>query len=231
MDSKIVVALIETIPSILWAAVVTALFYIFRKEISEKLIPRLSEIEAFGVKAKLIKNELERAAQELPKGAVQNSEQVVKRAERLSSTIQGALILLVNDVPSQMCHVINILKSSGAIVDVETSTESALAAMKHALYDVVISDMKRGNIEDEGQRILNETVKNGIHRPTIFTVGHFQPERGVPPHSSVTEGSRLTGAMASLKVTTWEVFTKAVALLGIAKPQMRVVNKQHREFT
>ena len=183
MDSKIVVALIETIPSILWAAVVIALFCIFRREISEKLIPRLSEIEAFGVKAKLIKNELERAAQELPKGAVQNSEQVAKRAERLSPTIQGARILLVNDVPSQMRHVISILKSSGAIVDVETSTESALAAMKHALYDVVISDMKRGNIEDEGQRFLNETVKSGIHRPTIFTVGRFQPERGVPPHA------------------------------------------------
>jgi len=29
------------------------------------------------------------------------------------------------------------------------------------------------------------------------------------------------------KSFTWKVFTKAVALLGIAKPMMRVVNRQH----
>jgi hypothetical protein len=43
--------------------------------------------------------------------------------------------------------------------------------------------MKRGDVEDEGQHFLNETVRRGIHRPTIFTVGRFQPELGVPPYA------------------------------------------------
>ena len=146
MNSNVVVELIKILPSLIWASLATVLIALMYKPIRYELIPRMTGLKAFGVEAtfNLVKKELEQAAENLPVGTEADRNQVARRAQRIASVIKGARVLLVNDIPSEMRHVITILQSLELIVDVAISTTEALSLMDKTLYDVVISDMRRG---------------------------------------------------------------------------------------
>lgn len=132
---------------------------------------------------KAVKEQLDRTAEKQPVGTEQSRNQVARRAERLSSIINGSRILLVNDIPSQMSNVIRILESVGISVMIASSTSQALSLLSANSFDLVISDMRRGNVPDEGLRFLREMRDRGLHRPTILTVGQYDPDRGTPPYA------------------------------------------------
>ena len=82
-----------------------------------------------------------------------------------------------------MFHVLRILRELNIRVDVTTSTAEALDALTKEPYDVVISDMRRGDVQDEGLRFLRESRVRGVHRPTIFSAGRYDPSQGTPPYA------------------------------------------------
>jgi hypothetical protein len=188
MDVKI--ELIKLIPTILWITLITGIVIAFYKPIKRQLIPRMSGFKAFGVEATFVQLQLDAAAREAaarkePEVAGSPSERsrVSSRAQRLSSIIKGAHILLINDNPEEMRYVTQILEGLQALVDVVRTTDETLANMHRRVYDVVISDMRRDDVQDEGQRFLNETVRQGIEQRTIFSVGQLDGDKGVPPHA------------------------------------------------
>jgi CheY-like chemotaxis protein len=109
--------------------------------------------------------------------------QVARRAVRLADIIRGTRLLLVNDVPSQMSHVIQLLTELGVAVTTATSTEEALRLLKDGTFDLVISDMARGDVSDDGLRLLMRMYEEKLYRPTIFSVGRYERQRGTPPFS------------------------------------------------
>ncbi|NJL38498.1 MAG: hypothetical protein HC840_10180 [Leptolyngbyaceae cyanobacterium RM2_2_4] len=183
MSKEIIIELIRIIPSILWVLFLMILLFVLLKPIKSILIPQLSELKAFGIEAKFIKEELAKAARRNPEVKETALDQVTRRAQRITSIIQGTRLLLVNDVPEEMINVQRILQSLGVVVDVSRTTKSALSMLASAKYDVIVSDMSRDGIADEGLRFLNESIKRGIYRPTIFTVANFDPSRGVPAYA------------------------------------------------
>jgi CheY-like chemotaxis protein len=130
-----------------------------------------------------VKEELDRVAEKQPVGTEQSRDQVARRAVRLSSIISGSRILLVNDIPLEMGHVIGLYESLGITVTVATTSAEALSLLAAGSYDLVVSDMRRGKVPDEGIRFLNEMRARGLYRPTIFTAGQFEPERGTPAYA------------------------------------------------
>lgn len=131
--------------------------------------------------SKKVKEELEGGPGGKYRSTEQGRDQVARRAARLESIMKGAHILLVNDVPSEMRQVIGVLRQIGAEVDVARTTAEALSKLGTGNFDAVISDMARDQIVDEGMKLLRLMRTNGIYRPTIFSVGQFEPERGTPP--------------------------------------------------
>jgi CheY-like chemotaxis protein len=109
--------------------------------------------------------------------------QVSRRAAKLRELLSGARILLVNDVPSDMAHVVRILRGLTVEVIVATTSEAALQNLIAGPFDVVISDMQRGVVEDDGIRLLSEMRSRHLAHPVIFTVGRFDPSRGTPPYA------------------------------------------------
>lgn len=182
MLKEIIIELIKIIPSILWVVFLMIILLVFQKQI-KNLIPNLSEVKAFGIEAKFIKEELAEAARRNPEVKETAFDQVTRRAQRISSIIKGARLLLVNDIPEQMINVQRILQSLGVIVDVSRTTQSALNMLAKTNYDVIVSDMSRDGIPDEGLRFLHESLERRVYRPTIFTVGNFDPSRGVPAYA------------------------------------------------
>ena len=128
-----------------------------------------------------VKDELERIPARESVSTESGRSQVARRAARIETVIRGARLLLVNDIPAEMSHVIEILRDLGLDVQVETCSEGALRALSGHTYHVVISDMQRDAVEDEGIRFLKQIRERGILIPLIFTVGRFNPALGTPP--------------------------------------------------
>jgi CheY-like chemotaxis protein len=129
---------------------------------------------------RIVKEKLDRASEAVPTGREPERTQVARRAERVASFIQGARILLVNDVPREMKHVVSVLESLKLSVTTTTSTEHALAELDSPTFDVVISDMRRNGDDGAGLALLQRMRDSRIKTPVIFTPGRYQPERGVP---------------------------------------------------
>jgi CheY-like chemotaxis protein len=130
-----------------------------------------------------VKSELAQAAK--GEAAITESilDQVARRAERLSPITSGARVLLVNDVPREMAHVIQILRDLAVEVEVATNSTLALSMLSTASFDAVVSDMARDGVCDEGLRFFKTMRQRGFHHPTIFTVGRYEPDRGVPAYA------------------------------------------------
>jgi DNA-binding NtrC family response regulator len=71
----------------------------------------------------------------------------------------------------------------GIHVDSATSTVEALSKLQECRYDVVISDMNRAGISDEGSRFLRRIYGNGspISAKAVLYVGAVDVTRGTPP--------------------------------------------------
>lgn len=183
MPKEIIIELIKIVPSILWVVFLVILLFVFLKPIRTILIPQLSEFKAFGIEAKFIKEELAKAALKNPEVKETALNQVTRRSQRIASITQGARLLLVNDIPEEMINIQRILQSLGVIVDTARTTQSALNMLANTGYDVIVSDMNRDGIPNEGLRFLNESIRRGVYRPTVFTVADFDPLRGVPAYA------------------------------------------------
>jgi PleD family two-component response regulator len=86
-----------------------------------------------------VKEALEAASASQQVGPRKAQNQVARRAERLLPIVRGARILLVNDVPDEMRHVIRILRELSLKVAIATSTDMGLAMLKADTFDAVIS--------------------------------------------------------------------------------------------
>ena len=95
----------------------------------------------------------------------------------------GARILLVNDVPSEMSHVVALLQGLNLHVDIVKSSDAALSRLVAEPYEVIISDMARDGVDDEGIRFLTRMRTANLNCRTILTVGRYQPERGTPAYA------------------------------------------------
>lgn|GEM_PF-2712910 len=128
-----------------------------------------------------VKEELERLPAKESVSTELGRSQVARRAARIQGVIRGADVLLVNDVPAEMSHVVDILRDLDINVRVETSSEAALSALTSHAFNAVISDMQRGATADEGIRLLKKMRDDHLKVPVIFTVGRFNPALGTPP--------------------------------------------------
>lgn len=186
METEVVVALVKIIPSLLWVFIVGFFVFLFRNVIIVDLLPRIINLKALGVEATFVKKELDRLAKKSKEevaGSSESRSQVARRAERIKSMLKGSKILLVNDIPSQMSYVVNILESLNVKVTIATTTKEALSNLERFSFDLVISDMRRGNEIDAGINMLIKSKEMNTNKPTIFSVGQFEPERGVPPYA------------------------------------------------
>jgi CheY-like chemotaxis protein len=129
---------------------------------------------------RIVKEKLDQAPKTVPASGERERTQVARRAERIASFIEGARVLLVNDVPRQMSSVVSVLESLKVSVTIATSTEQAVSELRGPTFDVVISDMRRNADEAAGVALLQTMRASRIMTPVIFSVGRYQPQRGVP---------------------------------------------------
>jgi hypothetical protein len=182
MPPEVTVAIIQILPPILAILTILILAAIFRKPLEHRLLPRLSGIKILGVEISLLKEELDEVASARGVAISEGDKwSALKRAEHVSPVLQSAKILWVDDEPQRNRQLVKILISLGTDVDHAQDTDEALKLLRRHQYDVVISDIKRGEGGDAGLKRVSMMWDEHIYRWTIFYVSDLKP--GIPEHA------------------------------------------------
>jgi CheY-like chemotaxis protein len=92
------------------------------------------------------------------------------------NSLEGHLVLWVDDKPDQNIAEQRALNSYGLNIVTATSTDRALELLREKSFDVIISDLKRGDDQIAGFKFLEELRKRGIRTPVIFYTSTFGPQ-------------------------------------------------------
>lgn len=185
--AQISTELVRLIPSILWFFLVVILLVLFYKPIKEDLLPNLRAFKAMGVELSFVKESIDAAlelAEKSPQWKVEVSsrdkEQALRRAKKHLSIFHDAQLLWVDDQPENNLNERRMFRQLKTEVDTAKSTEEALGILKSGRYDLVISDMARGDEATAGLKFLKQFRKVNNATPVMFYVGMFDAKKGVP---------------------------------------------------
>lgn len=179
---------IKIIPSVLWVILIFIALLMFYKPIRYDLIPKLSGIKFMGVELSLAKLSMNAALElaeknrkwkvDVPNSAKDN---VLNRAREHLKILEGTKILWVDDVPDNNLNESKMFGQLKVEIQFSTNTDEAIDIIKRRNFDVIISDMARGDKADAGIQFLNRLLEMQKQIPVIFYVGIFNPKLGVPP--------------------------------------------------
>jgi CheY-like chemotaxis protein len=99
----------------------------------------------------------------------------------LAPVLPAAQILWVDDNPVGVRSFSGILNSLGVAVDLVTSSSEALARTATKRYHLIVSDIERDGVADEGLAFLRALQRRGTYPKIIFFIANLDPRRGIPP--------------------------------------------------
>lgn len=181
------IELIKLIPSLLWFLLVVVILLIFHRPIRNDLLPNLTGFKAMGLEFSLIRDSIDEAlelAEKNPRWKVEVSqkdkERVLNRTKKHLKVFRDAQFLWVDDVPENNRNELKMFRRLNVEINTAESTEEALEILMKRHYDLVISDMARGDESTAGLTFLEEFRKYNKVTPVIFYIGVFDPEKGSP---------------------------------------------------
>lgn len=188
-------ALLELLknPGIFWVILVSVILWRFYKPLRYDLLPNLSGLKVMGVEFSFVQAsithaiELAEKSKEFPGVTITENEQqrVINRVRRNASLFRGCRILWIDDFPDSPANERKMLQSLLVDVDMATSTAAAekLLQAKDKKYDLILSDMKRGDDKLAGIKFLENYAKQKKRVPVIFYIGYSDSTKGVPAYA------------------------------------------------
>jgi CheY-like chemotaxis protein len=171
---------VRIIPSLLWIAFAVAALILFYRPLRDEVLPRLSSLKLPGGISLELRERIQSAAkrQGVTVSEDDNS-RIVRRLERLAPLVRGASILWVDENPANNASEASVLEAFGAKITTARTTEEAIKKLREH-FDVVISDVKRENKDDEGARFARE-IKGKPY--TILYLRNYDPTRDTPAYA------------------------------------------------
>lgn len=165
-------------PPGLWVLFLTGMVLLVGPARIRELLSRLSRIQLSGVRIELESGLASAAAARGMAVPRKVRTEVAERLRVVNARMVKSRFLWIDDNPEGNVAELKILKALGATIDLACSDEEARQRLNGAVYDIVLSDIRRGGREDAGVRFLRE-VTNAILGPAvIFYVGDA---KGTPP--------------------------------------------------
>lgn len=189
LTEPVLLELVKILPSVFWLIVAIIVVAIFYRPIRNQLLPLVTGLKIGGIECSFVREGIQAAvalAQKHKNWQVAVSDEeaslVMERAARHLGLLQRSKILWVDDNPENNFNEIKMLHQLRADVETAKSTEEALALIQEKkTYDIVLSDLKRGDDATAGLTLLAKLRESHPTLPVIFYVGEFKPELGVPP--------------------------------------------------
>jgi CheY-like chemotaxis protein len=181
------IEVIRLIPSILWFLLILILVMLFYRPIRDDLLPSLTSLKAGGVELSFVKDSIDAAlelAEKSPQWKVavssKDKEQALKRARKHLQVFHDAQFLWVDDHRENNLNEQLMFRQLKVKIQIAESTDDALNILKNNHFDLVISDMGRGDETTAGLKFLEQFRKEDKTTPFIFYVGVLDSEKGVP---------------------------------------------------
>ena len=110
------------------------------------------------------------------------SSSCLRRVQFVQQAIMSSKILWIDDQPENNVWERATLHALGIRITSVESTRSALACLRQESFDVIVSDIARGDSPNEGIRALVELKKLAPSTAVIFYTGVLKP--GGPPEGA-----------------------------------------------
>jgi len=104
----------------------------------------------------------------------------LRRAALAASALDGAKVLWIDDQPAGNVWERQMLSKIGMSFVTVESTASAIACLKAEHFDLVLSDVARGDNPNAGLEALPSVLNAAPGIPIVFYVGYVARERPVP---------------------------------------------------
>lgn len=178
-------------PGIFWLIFVSILLKLFYKPLRHDLLPNLSGFKVMGVEFSFVQASITQAiklaekSKEFPGVEISDADQqrVLNRVRKNAGLFRGRRILWIDDFPDSPTNEREMLQSLLVNVEMAASTAEAEKLLKDKKYDLILSDMKRGDDNTAGIKFLQDYARQEKRVPVIFYIGHSDPSKGVPPHA------------------------------------------------
>jgi CheY-like chemotaxis protein len=174
------VELVKLAPSILWVGFALLVVLLFRSAIAERL-PALRSLELpGGVKAQFDAALTQAAASTgttIPSGERTRLE---RRVARDASLLRGSRLLWIDDEPASTRTERSAMTALGVVIDTATSDDDARRRIAAEQYDVIISDIARGERSKAGLAFISDIREHDKSVPIIFYIRNLSPDLGTP---------------------------------------------------
>lgn len=117
-------------------------------------------------------------------GRTISTESSLRRAALVAPALRGARVLWIDDRPDGLRWERRTLEELGVSVTSAVSTEAALERLAADPFDLIISDIARGDRPDEGVRALPRLREVQPDTAVVFYIADLDPERGPPEGSA-----------------------------------------------
>jgi CheY-like chemotaxis protein len=146
------------------------------------LIRRLQRFRGFGLEFEFaIERHIEKAARKQNVSVGPRALAALwARISRVGDTISGLRILWVDDEPDNNIEEQMLLSQLGAQITSAENTTAALTDLRTRTFDVVISDMKRGEETTAGLTLLAKMSEDHFNVPIIIYTGTDQSDQSRP---------------------------------------------------
>jgi CheY-like chemotaxis protein len=170
----------KLIPSVLWVGFAILVVLLFRRALVDRL-PALTSLELpGGVKAQF---DAAIAHAAVSSGTVISADQrsrLERRVARDAELLRGSRVLWIDDEPSSTLTERGALTALGVVIDIAVTDSDAQARLSADHYDVVISDIARGDDGEAGMRFVATIRRYDEGVPILFYIRHLAPKLGTP---------------------------------------------------
>ncbi|NUM75779.1 hypothetical protein HUU40_15560 [candidate division KSB1 bacterium] len=190
LTDKLLLELIKNLPAILWFLLVFVVVLLFYKPIRHELLPNLSGFKAMGVEFSFVKNSISAAIKLAEKSEQwkvtipdEDEKRVLDRVKRHLPLFQDVRVLWIDDNPDSLRNERKMLERLQVDIDLALNDAEAQKFLRSGKYDLILSDIARGNDSTAGLKFLQEYGKTKRRVPFIFYIGTLSPDKGVPAYA------------------------------------------------
>ena len=172
--------IVEIAPQLLWIGIVIFLLLAIGPTGLRAALSRASKLSFGGLEIELASKVEEAAIRKDMTVSFGDRTQIARRLERARPLYNTARFLWIDDNPQDNRSEFEILRALGASIDLATNSDMARDQLSRGVYDVLLTDMTRGEDRAAGRKLMPELEQAHLEPPIIFYVTdpkHTKPDK------------------------------------------------------
>lgn len=171
--------ILDYIKALIWPLLVIGVLAAYRHQLGD-LVQRTRSVSTTAVTVEFATELLDEAGSKHGEPTTaENRRGTARRLEHAARYLKDDRILWVDDYPQNNASLTKLFRKFGMNVDTALSSEEALAKLRSGSYDLLITDMGRGDDPNAGNTLLNELSLRNINLSALVFSTASRIQEGV----------------------------------------------------